>query len=778
MTAHLSPDVQAAAIAALEARKALIGPWIDRADDLGMHKMALKPGLKEPASGSTGWPDLPQPTGDQAEAWMLEGGNLGCNLGRSQMILWDADNEPGAQALLDAGYRPWVIPANAQNPNHSKGRFRGRHFLWRRPEAWNVKDDDLSGGQVRLPNGGTIDVLCGRHYFVLPPSVLCEEGFVATYRDAAAIGWAEEIDELPTWAWPDEFRPADAPEPPAGLEALRGKARRITATEKVERDARSNEISEAVDAISWDEWLAGETRLSDDTSASCGCDRKKWYASSNPGSIALHDCWLGKFARIHSDTMAFELDADQRSMSALSLHALLHRQSVRESARQHSIDMGSEFGFNEALDNTADLFEAHAEDEITATVLQLFPARPRQAVDARGGISFLAGPMTQVHADSDYWAREAAGCRGLARQLRGGTSALPQNGPEVFDAPQVMGAPSQLPTQVPQQAAPPETGPIDVEVVEETPTGSTPNTPVVDDAIDGEFVEDDDEWVIRGADAIKRIRELEEKLKGKRDPHTNLWVGMTPGLGRIASLAESRGVFPSGLTGAIMPRVAARIPANVIIEPEHGVCENKVEGVGFSHSALLIGPSATGKTKTEITAAAAVPMLPGIAEIPSGTAEGIVKEARSWESTGKGRGKVEVHTTSVFVQADEVGTVKAEVQRDASKYASFICSATMGNTIVGQTASDKTRKAAWPPHSTRLAQSIGAQPHKCGFLLDDAGSGAGARFDWVPVGSVDPAERGPLYGTPVPPVLPNGRLPWDPPVGIPFGFRPYSGPDL
>lgn len=728
-------------------------------------------------------------------------GNVGLLLGVSRRVCCDGDNAAATQAVLAAGWHLHTVSAGSRNPaNEHAG---GAHTLWHLHE-W-VPHVRLTGPTtaVELANGGKVDVLAGHHQIVLPPSVVVtsepgEPYHVGSYVSASAAryctperdGWNLEAGGaellLPLWMYSDEIL-AFAPEgtvvgtPPPGLEPLAGTIGIWQAAAPRTYDD-DDELTALVDAWPFLEKLAeagveGEVVGYD----RCGpCAMWLRAGSSSAKSITKHDC-DEHGGRVQVWTTAFP-NCPAGGYSAIDAYILLTGGAIESDRGRVLAEQGlitpKSMDFADDLDRAAEKFEEHAEDGTTATVLRLFPTEPRQKLNKGGGISRVTEPMTPVQADLDYWEREAAACRALARHLRGGKPATPQAGGET-DAGEMLGFGPVPTSPTPTPTAPADPAePIDVEVVEDVaPTTEPPNPPAVDDAVVGEFVEDDDEWVIRGADAIKRIRELEDKLKGERDPGTKLWRGMTPALGRIASLAESRGVFVPGLTGAIMPRVAARIPANVIIEPEHKVCENKIEGVGFSHSALLIGPSATGKTKTEITAAAAVPMLEGIAEIPSGTAEGIVKEARSLESPGKGqRAQVEVHATAVFVQADEIGTVNAELQRDASKYASFICSATMGNTIVGQTTSDKARKASWPAHSTRLAQAIGAQPHKCGSLLDDAGSGAGARFDWVPVGSVDPAERGPLYGTPVPPVLVNGRLPWDPPVGIPFGFRPYSGP--
>lgn len=759
--AEMTPEVHAAAIAALEARKPLIGPWIDRVDALGMHKMALAPGQKVPAGGSAGWPDLPQPTGDQAEAWMLEGGNLGCNLGKSAAILWDADNLAGAQALLDAGFRPWAITANAQNPNHSKGRYGGRHFLWRVPESWDIKGDDLTGGRVVLPNGGTIDALSGRHYFVLPPSVLCEEGFVATYRDAEVIAWDEEIDEIPVWAWPDEFRPAGAPEPPPGLEALRGAVRRITAQERVERDAASNELTAAVDAIGWDEWLGHDPRLTDDSPASCGCPRYRWHTASNPGSLVTHDCWLGRFARIHSDSMALELGVDQRSMSGLSLAALLRNQSMSEVAQAHGISIGG--GAEPAGMYATDLETAAAELE----------ARAAAGETQVEGIGAAGAEVIHVEVGADGLLQRAARYRNAAAAMRASAPTPEQRG-ERFTSGQVLGA---LAPSI--SAATAEQDGYDAEADTEAAAEAEDfdmtvltfaGTPPAENQIMQYPMPEIPAYVKPVEGAVTEWREVLPPLVNSLTHAfvAHEWIfSATPGLSQVAAAADARGVGRWGMLGGLLPRVAAGIPTAVRLVPPAEAAQEAADddetggesdgsdaatGTSINVYSVLVGGPSSGKTDIMTSAAGLIPnSTAGLRTLPPGTGEGLLKEfphpaASDDGGSQGGETAPEIGSagggSSIMLESDEIDVFVGEMMRQGSRTSGWYRSMWMGGEI-GNTVSDKDRRSFVAAHSYRFGILLGAQPDAVTPLFAETGRGTPQRFMWLPAQQSLPRGRYP-----------------------------------
>nr|WP_046284136.1 bifunctional DNA primase/polymerase [Mycobacterium sp. UM_NZ2] len=395
----------------LVARAAELAGWVDAFQGHGMHLLALGRSTKVPAAGSAHWPDLPAPDRGKAIAWLESGGNLGLNLGKSALIGWDADNAAGAEALLAAGYQPATVSANAQNPSHSKGRFGGRHFLWRVPDQWRITGNELTGDRVRLTGGGVIDVLAGRHYMVLPPSVIAEEGFVGTYLDAGA--WNHPIPELPKCFWPDEFRPADAHDCPPGLEPLRGAVRRRTAYERVEQSAQSDELSATIDSVSWDEWLTGETRLSYDPPAACGCERRRWINASNGGSVTLHDgCWVGggNAAHVFSETMAGDLGlGNKKHLTRLQLSAKLRDVTEQAAAAAVGISLG---GRQELTGIDPDDIDADA--------------RTAEAAGDAERAAALRSAARALRASSDAVAAAAPGEIGSRSRIAGGVPTPPQ----------------------------------------------------------------------------------------------------------------------------------------------------------------------------------------------------------------------------------------------------------------------------------------------------------------------------------------------------------------
>ncbi|MBS4102862.1 bifunctional DNA primase/polymerase [Tsukamurella paurometabola] len=164
------------------------------------HLVLLRKGLKRPTSG-LGWPDLPNPSRAHALDWIMTGGNVGLNLGKSNLLGIDTDNDAASCAMVERDFDPVTEPANAQNPDHPKGKEGGLHFLFRIPAEWGVTGDELRGPgrTTHLPGGGKLDALAGRKYMVLPPSVLGEFGHVATYAALGAM--RKDIPTFPRELW-------------------------------------------------------------------------------------------------------------------------------------------------------------------------------------------------------------------------------------------------------------------------------------------------------------------------------------------------------------------------------------------------------------------------------------------------------------------------------------------------------------------------------------------------------------------------------------------------
>ncbi|MFD9829013.1 bifunctional DNA primase/polymerase [Tsukamurella tyrosinosolvens] len=767
------------------AREASIDTWLERLSDAEAVLMPLIVAGKRPVEGR--WQETSTVDWDAIDAHLRRGGNIGAHLGASRWVGWDGDNAPATAAMLDAGFDLFTVSAGSRNPAyHHTG---GAHVLWRLP-SW-VPQVRLTGPTkaVMLANGASIDVLAGNHQIVVPPSVVViaePRHYVGGYLTAGEAsycgperdGWLKvEADkdrwlpELPLWALSEELL-AYAPEgtvvgePPAGWEPMAGAVMVWREAEARVREPGDSDdaLTAAVDGLDLLSMLeaagiAGERTGFD----SCGpCETWLRAGSAAEKSITVHDCDVHG-ARVQVWTTAFA-GLPQGGYSRLDAYAGLTGRELGAVMAELGLVQPRSLSFADQLDQAADQLEARAADpaRCTDTVKRPDPAAVPQLVSLVDGVqtSRIAGEV-EVPATEAFWRGEAVGMRSLALLLRGGHHHA--EGAVLIGADSVVGAPV-------QDAPTAEREVVDAEVVEEaTAASSSPSTaPAVDDAEEGEAVE---EW--EGGDQAmwRRHREIEAVLRGERDPETGLWQGMTPGLGRIANLSESRGIYMLGLTEAVLTRVSARIPPHVLFAPRSGIVGSRVEGLGLSYNTLLFGAPATGKTTTQVTAAGAVPMTEGIAEIPTGTAEGIVKAARVMVGGSGGSTPRQVMlATNVLSETDEVGNMLSELKRDGSRYIYFINGAFFGNTTLGQTTGEAHRRVSIPAHGARFSQIVGAQPQLCSPIWDTVGTGLDARFACAFTGSVSEEERGPLYHKPVPMLLPNG-LPWDPPVGLPMGFR-------
>ncbi|MFN6549526.1 bifunctional DNA primase/polymerase [Mycolicibacterium septicum] len=810
MSAPFSPEElqrvaanRAALADALAAREAEIDTWLERLSDAEAVLMPLMVAGKRPVESK--WQETSTIDWDAIEEHVRRGGNVGAHLGASRWVGWDGDNAPATAAMLDAGFDLFTVSAGSRNPAHNHAG--GAHCLWRLP-GW-VPLVRLTGPTkaVVLENGASIDVLAGHHQVVVPPSVVVIKEpvhYIGTYATASEAGYCDPdrdgwlkvaaaddgvLPELPLWALSDELL-AYAPEgtvvgePPAGWEPMAG-----AVTVWREADARvrepgegDDELTTAVDQLDLLSMLEAAGIAGDRAGFdSCGpCETWLRKGSDAEKSMTVHDCDQHG-ARVQVWTTAFA-DLPQGGHSRLDAYCGLTGRERGAVMKELGLVLPRSLSFADQLDDAADAMEQRAEDptQCTSTVTRPDPAAVPQLVSLVDGVqtSRTSGEI-EVPATADFWRREAGGMRSLALLLRGDHHRADA---VLVGADSVVGAPVHADlsepidaetVELPSQAEPTtDTAPaVDAEVVDETTAASSSpsNALAVDDAVEGEFV---DAWEDGDQEMWTRHRAIEAELRGERDPDTKLWTGMVACLGRIANIAESRGIYMLGFTEACLPRVSARVPANVLLTPRADGIREKSEGVGMGYNSILLGPPATGKTTTQTAASGAIPLLPGIRQCSTGSAEGVIKKARS--VSGKG-GEETIHATSVYVETDEIKSQNKDLKRDGSMYSAFINSVFFGGTMVGMTASEASRNADIPAHSTRFAQQIGAQPQLCGLLLDDAGSGITARFSWAFTGSVDESALGPLYGKAVPALLPNG-LPWDPPTGIPFGFRPYTGP--
>lgn len=433
---------QAVAVAATAAETGTprdIGPGdraiLERIVALGGHLMPLKPGIKKPSRDL--WQLAPAITIEEALAHLAAGGNLGIHLGFSGMIALDAENLAASQAVMGIGLRLTVAPAKSRvagSPKH-----HGSHTWLRVPKGIDPTTLSSHGMQVRLPNGGLIDVLAGGKQAVIPPSTLTEAPGVAymAYKggpvDLEVPLEDAEIAEAPMWLF-DPTLPC-----PEGLAPLRGclapKARR----DLTELDARSIELTEAIDQVPWAEWIAGDPRLTDTGERDgCGCQVWHWVDGEHDKSATLHDgCTQGSGAHIWSGTMQAVLGVGEH-VSRLDLACALRRESRSKVAGSVGIRLGGEQEFDVIDADTLEELAAEAEAAAEAGgCVETVPTTGTRLPDGSG-----QGKVIEVEVGPDGLLQRATAFRSAAAVMRARQHVVEsQAGAVLIGAGSVVGAP-------------------------------------------------------------------------------------------------------------------------------------------------------------------------------------------------------------------------------------------------------------------------------------------------------------------------------------------------
>lgn len=383
---------------------------IERMTALGAQLMPLKRGIKKPSG--TGWTVAAALTVDQAVQHVADGGNLGVNLGNSRLVAFDCEDQLATAAVTAAGFTPTVIPAKAQyegilkpgledpdsgQPNRKRG---GSHvWLWVPDGIDTTALSSEHSMQLRLPNGGVMDVLAGPRYVVAPPSAL-ELAYDRQYLPAGSgpldLSTGAEPPNLgvaPMWLFD-----LSVPCPPE-LASLHGCLIPLV-RQRVEQNARSIELSNQIDEVPWGEWLAGDPRLTlTGEIDGCGCEIAHYRGASHSKSATLHDgCENGNGCHVWSGTMLAELGLPGEHVSRLDLAVALRGESRRDAAATHGIQLGEE---REELQSvTPDVYDRlaarFADDPDRAALFSEAAAVMRRVAPTpeQRGETYLDGPVT------------------------------------------------------------------------------------------------------------------------------------------------------------------------------------------------------------------------------------------------------------------------------------------------------------------------------------------------------------------------------------------------
>ncbi|MBN7461896.1 bifunctional DNA primase/polymerase [Mycobacteroides abscessus subsp. abscessus] len=745
-------------------------------------KTPFQPGWEK--SGSTDW--------DGLRAALTESEiNAGLVLGPSRRVAFDADNAAGTEALLAAGHHIHHVSPGSRHPDHDHAG--GCTALHRLP-SW-VPDVRLTGPTtaVLLDNGGKFDVLAGNHQVVLPLSVVQYEeldGFSGRYMTASEAGlvpeerdgWAIEASGvdliLPLWALSEELL-AYAPEGevtpealavPAGLEALAGTISIWAETERTYDPADRDELTEKIDDLDLlslleEAGVEGQRRglWSGEHS---GCELWLRHGSNNSYSLVVHNgCHMGYVVMVfttgiptlpaggHSRLDAYigllELDIATHRGSVMNRLGLIKRPSgglvegyERDAERyEHAAETGDFSAVAEKVmtpDGTIRL------DAAAYCLEQARLAREQARIIQASFTGVVAtGQPVETHSTGAAWGSPAAGGVYPAQQAAPATAAAD---PE----------PVQVPTTAPQNPVPPQMQaaptpgeqqePLDVQEVP-LPGQAAPGAEMdVDDAIEGELV---------GGVDTDELEKVVRDLRGKIVVIETMMRDLTPGTRRIHDYAESQGVYPHGLTCALLGRAMAGVPPNVVLPPRNGNCSHKVLGSGVNIFTSNVAVSSAGKGETENAAEAAIPLPLGVAAVGVGTSEYWSKQLR-----GVVDGKPQIKTTSLYAVVDEMDTLNAYLSQPGNKMPGWLTS-TYQNGYGGQGTSDEKNSASLPKHGSRIGIHINSQFEKMAVLSAHDAIGAEARFILGNAGIVDEGDEGPLFGITVPPVMADqSSQPW------------------
>jgi len=736
---------------------------LNRMVSLGAHLMPLKAKIKQPSG--KGWPLAVALGVEDAEAHLAKGGNLGVNLALSKLIVLDAENYAATAAVQNAGVSLTVIPAKAQateaaDPANDK---RGGSHTWLRVpdaiDAVTLRTDTLG---IALPGGGKIDVLAGIRYAVAPPSWLEE---APQYRYAACLGGPLDpqsgINELPIApAW---LFDVTVPVPP-GLEPLHGILAPRTPHERVEADARTQELNDAIDAVPWEQWLGGDPRLTriGDIDG-CGCEIWHWVGASNAKSATLHcNCAQGSGAHIWSGTMLGQLELPGDHVSRLVLSAALHGISIQAAAAQVGITLGAE---REPL---APVRPEHYEQSARVAQAAGQARRAQQFLNAAAAMRRLmrdvptTGASTEIHSTSTV----AGGPtpippqlqalvteqRRLHQQAQPPRPATPQPDPQPPQPAAAIDGATALAHQTASQPEP-QTEP-QPEVESPKADGHTvirmPGVALADMPVPG----DDEIYEYPMPDIPSHVPQVRAPRTefatvlppvANRQTHTFVeheWIfSATPGLSQVAAAADSRGVGRWGMLGALLPRVAAIVPPTVRLIPADGSIppSNAPTGLGTSINlySVLVGPPAAGKS---VTLAAADALTPGVHMVPVGTGEGILKVfPRADDEDGDDAPSDPVRvgsigsaraSDSVLLSSDEIDVFVAEMSRQGTKASGLYRQMWMGGDV-GNITSDRERHAMVTAHTYRFGIRLGAQPDAVSPLFSETDRGTPQRFLWL-----------------------------------------------
>lgn len=204
-----------------------------------------------------------------------------------------------------------------------------------------------------------------------------------------------------------------------------------------------------------------------------------------------------------------------------------------------------------------------------------------------------------------------------------------------------------------------------------------------------------------------------------------------PELERLRTFARARCVGPWSTFGAVLARIVATIPPNVVLPPTIGS-----EG-SLNLFVALVARSGFGKNTSEAAAEDFVAGETYVHMATPGSGEGIPKlyaYKKKAEQTNL--------RNAVMFTVGEVDTFAALAGRSGSTLMPELRKAWMGERL-GFGYADVEKAVAIMAHRYRMTMIVGVQPGRGGTLLQDADGGTPQRFIWLPTTDADAPDEPP-----------------------------------
>lgn len=227
-----------------------------------------------------------------------------------------------------------------------------------------------------------------------------------------------------------------------------------------------------------------------------------------------------------------------------------------------------------------------------------------------------------------------------------------------------------------------------------------------------------------------------------------------PELQRLRTFARARCVGPWSTLGAVLARVIATIPPNVVLPPTIG------SEASLNLFVALVARSGFGKNTSEAVAADFLHSATPVFVATPGSGEGILKQY----AYKKKAEQINLRNSVMFSVA-EIDTFDALTSRSGSTLMPELRKAWMGERL-GFGWANVEKAVLVTGHRYRMTMIVGVQPGRAKALLRDADGGTPQRFIWLP--TTDPN---------APDVPPDEPLPLDLPAwpsGIEGSFAPAN----